>query len=212
MKIISDLIGTLQSYLRIGTIQVKNDTGVVRMRNAADSANVPLTASVIAAIAADGKRSGFSVPEGMSADVDYVMPAADGASGQVLSSDGSKTLSWQTVATAQNTVKEQIETIAFGTSSPVAMFTPPANARILKVVVDVETAFNGTAPTLSVGVAGGTSRYMGATENLLKTVGQYEVTPMYEEDGTPDEVIITYSADSSSEGSALVSVSYANPA
>lgn len=212
MKIISDLVGTLQSYLRIGTVRVKNDIGVVRMRNAADTANVPLTASVIAAIAADGKRSGWSVPEGMTADVDYVMPAADGSTSQVLTTDGNKTLSWSTVAVDQNTVKEQIETIAFGTSSPVAMFTPPANARIQKVVVDVKTAFNGTAPSLSVGVAGGTSRYMGATDSLLKTVGIYEVTPMYEEDGTPDEVIITYSADSSSEGSAKVSVTYANPA
>lgn len=212
MKIISDLVGTLQSYLRIGTVQVKNDSGVVRMRNAGDTVNVPMTASIIAAIAADGKRSGFSVPEGMSGDVDYTMPNADGSTNQVLMTNGSKVLSWGTVAIDNNTVKEQIEVIAFGTTSPVAMFTPPANARIMKVLVDVETAFNGTAPTLSVGVAGGTSRYMGTTENLLKTAGLYEVSPMYEEDGTPDEVIVTFNMDSSSEGSCRVSVTYANPA
>jgi hypothetical protein len=91
------------------------------------------------------------------------------------------------------------------------MFTPPANATIQSVLVDVETAFDGTAPSLSVGVSGETSRYMGTTDLDLKTVAIYEVTPSYEEDGTPEAVIITYSADSSSEGSAIVYVTYSNP-
>jgi hypothetical protein len=53
---------------------------------------------------------------------------------------------------------------------------------------------------------------MGATDSDLKTAGIYEVDAAYEEDSSPEAIIITYSADSSSAGSARVSVKYANPA
>ena len=39
--------------------------------------------------------------QAQSADVTYILPAADGSSGQVLSTNGSATLSWQTVALTQ---------------------------------------------------------------------------------------------------------------
>lgn len=212
MKIISDLVGTLQSYLRIGTVQIKNDSNVIRARNAADTANVPFTASVIAAVAADGKRGGFKVAEGMSADTDYELPAADGSSGQALVTNASKVLSWATVATGSNAVKTQIETIGYGTSSPVTIFTPPANGRIETVIVKVTEAFNGTSPSMSVGVSGTPAKYMGATDILLATVGVYEVSPLYTEDGTPDAVIVTFVAgEGASTGSCEVSVTYSNP-
>jgi hypothetical protein len=92
------------------------------------------------------------------------------------------------------------------------VFTPPASAHILKVIVDVETAFDGSSPSLSVGVAGTASRYMATTQNDLATVGIYEVSPCYEEDGTPEAVIVTFSAGAgATAGSVRVSVEYANP-
>ena len=211
-RIISDLVGTLQNTFRLGTARIKNATNVIQARNAADTANIPLTASVIAALAADGKRGGFKVAEGMSADTDYELPAADGSTGQGLVTNGSKVLSWSTLATGENAVKEQIETITWKTVSPVTIFTPPANARINKIIVDVETAFDGAASALSVGVSGAPARYMGTTENALDAIAIYEVEPLFEEDGTPDEIIVTFAIGAGATvGSCRVSVTYSNP-
>ncbi len=210
-RIISDLVGTLQSTFRLGAGRLKIVSSVLTARNAADTANYPIAASTVGHLAADGKRVTLDVAEGMAADLTFTLPVADGSSGQAIVTDASGNLSFTSIATANNTVKEYEDVVAFGTSSPITVFTPPADARIGKIKVEVETAFNGTAPTLSVGVAGSTARYMGATDSDLKTVGIYEVDAAYEEDGSPEAVIITYSADSSSEGSARVSIQYANP-
>lgn len=211
-RILSDLIGTLQSTFRIGTTRLNNNSGVIQAENAAGTAKVPIAASVIAAIAADNKRSGFKVAEGMSADVDYELPAADGSTNQVLTTNGSKVLTWSTVATGNNAVKEQTESITFESVSPHAIFTPPANAVISKVLVNVTEAFNGTSPQLSVGVSGTPAKYMGTTENILGTIGVYEVEPRLTEDGSPEEIIITFSTGSgASAGACDVSVLYANP-
>lgn len=47
---------------------------------------------------------GFKAPNSIAADVTWTLPAADGTSGQVLSTDGSGTLSWATPSVADNAV------------------------------------------------------------------------------------------------------------
>ena len=98
--------------------------------------------------------------------------------------------------------------LAFGTSTPVAIGTPAAaNAIISKVIVDVTTAFDGTAPTLDIGVSGTTDLYMDQTEIDLKTIGTY-IVDLYELDSGPTAIIGTYAADSSAAGAASILVKY----
>lgn len=211
-RILSDLVGTIQSTFRIGTARLKVVSSVLTARNAADDADYPIAANAVDHLASDGKKVRLEAVTGMGADLTLKLPVADGSTGQALVTNASGQLSFATIDSASNSMKEQEEVIAFGTSSPITVFTPPALARIGKIKVEVETAFNGTSPSLSVGVAGDTARYMGATDNDLKTTGIYELDAAYEEDASPEAVIITYSASSSSAGSARVTVQYANPA
>ena len=82
---------------------------------------------------------------------------------------------------------------------------------INKIEVIVDTAFNGTDPTLSIGVTGMTSKYLGSTDVDLKTTGIYEVHPGLVAGGI-EALIASYASASSTSGAARVQVYYASPA
>ena len=54
-----------------------------------------------------------------------------------------------------------------------------AVAKVQTVTVDVTTAFDGSAPTLTIGDAGDNDRLMTNDYIDLKDVATYEVTPNY---------------------------------
>ncbi len=208
-KKIRGIVNTI-FQIGIGGPQLKNSSGVLEVKNSADSAYANVYAKEVALNDGDTNKINLKAPA-LSADYDLVFPTDDGSPSQVLSTDGSGNLSWATVAAGND--KEIVDTtsLAFGTSSPLTMFTLPANAVIAWVKVIVDTAFNGTAPTLSIGVSGTTSKYMAATEIDLKTTGIYEVDPGLTADGSTNALIGTYSADSSSAGAARILVAYSIP-
>lgn len=210
-RIISDLIGTMQSFFKIGTLRLKNNTNVLEVKNSGDTGFLPISASTAKLNNGSGTATLQSASSGT---LTFTLPGEVGSTNQVLTTDGNTgVLSWSTVAVANNQVLAQTENIVFGSSTPVTMFTPPDNSVIQKIVVDVDTAFDATGgPNLSVGVSGTTSKYMGATDSDLATVGIYEVQPMIQESTSNSPVIITYSAGTGgSAGSAFVTVFYANP-
>lgn len=98
--------------------------------------------------------------------------------------------------------------LAFGTSSPAAALTLPANAIVTQVDVEVHTVFDGSAPTLSVGISGTVEKYMAAAANDLTTLGTYTVNPSILAKETTDAIILTYVADSSTVGAATVTIHY----
>lgn len=213
-RFISDLVGTMQTYLRINSLRLKNNSGALNVR---DSADTVYADTAMATLFLQGATSGAVGLKGdtNAGAVTYTLPNTDGSTGDALVTDGAGVLSFTPVATGANMVKSQVENVAFNSGSPITIFTPPANATLLRVIVDVDTAFDASGPTanLSVGIVGTTSKYMGATDNDLTAVGTYEVAPNYQEDGTPDVVIITFSAGAGgANGSANVMVEYANPA
>ena len=210
-RTISDLVRTMQSYFRIGTFRLKDNGTVIEARNASDNAYIPMASSQVKFY---GNTSGcvtFSASP-VSTPTNYIWPATDGVGNQVLTTDSAGQLSWSTVAVSSNQVLTQVETVNFNSSSPVTMFTFPLNSTILTVVADVDTAFDASAPTLSVGVAGNTSKYMGTTDVDLKTVGTYEVDPMYQETSASAVIITFVPSTGGSVGTCNVIVSYANPA
>ena len=57
------------------------------------------------------------------------------------------TLQWTTIAGGAEKLVVDTTSLAFGTSSPVAMYTAPANAVHTLFQVIIDTAFNGTPNT-----------------------------------------------------------------
>lgn len=224
-----DLLGTTFTKLQIGLgsagATLKVASSKLRARNTADSADVPVVGSVIAAsgdylelnedaaaAGADWKYTLARPSSGMTAAVTLTLPADDGSPSQALTTDGSGNLSWTTVAAGTDKTVTDTTALAFGSTSPVSMFTLPANAVVEEVRVIIDTAFNGT-PTLSIGVSGTTSKYMAATQVDLTATATtiFAVSPGITANGSSESLIATYSAGSASAGAARIEVDYVIP-
>jgi len=99
-----------------------------------------------------------------------------------------------------------------GASSPVAMFTLPANAAVMRVNVIVDTAFDGT-PTLEIGITGTLGKYMATTENDLTSGNgdRWVSTPNSIPSGSTESLIATYVAGGATVGAARMLVEYSIP-
>lgn len=220
-----DLLGTTRSFFRLGLsgVRLKDSSGNLVVRNAGDSADAEVTASKVnvsgnsVVINSDAAGSGadFKITlarptSGMTADVTLTLPVDDGTPSQVLQTDGSGNLSW--VSAGSTAALDHLDTtsLAFGSASPVAMFTTGASDVIEYIDIFVDTAFNGTS-TMSVGISGTTSKYVAATQVDLTTTGQYRIHPGQAAQGA-EALIITYAAGGASAGAARVVVHYATPA
>lgn len=228
----ADLLGTVFSkfQLGIGGPQLKNNAGAVEARNAADSAYAAVNAALVnvfgstvtlnAGATESGSSWKFSLQSpasGQTADMTVVWPGAAPSTGMALTvasvSGSTVTLAWQSVGGATNNVAVESVPLAFGTTSPVAMFTLPANAQILDCTIYVDTPWTGqtAAPSLSIGVSGTTSKYVPATEVDLTTAAAYSINPALIPDTVSEALIATYAGNSATAGAARIVVSYAVP-
>ena len=145
-----------------------------------------------------------------------VLPAGNPAIGQALQvasySGGVVTLDYLTVAAGNDKTVVDTTSLAFGTTSPLSMFTLPANAVVMMVKVIIDTSFNNT-PSLSVGVAGTTSKYLGTGDvDLTASAGTvFEIAPGLPANGSTEALIATYSAGGASAGAARILVEYVIP-
>lgn len=225
-------LGTTLSKFQIGGtagLFWKLVSGKFRARNAADDADAPVVGSVIAASGddielnedaansgADRKYTIRRPSAGMNEARVVVLPAGNPAVGQVLQvssySGGVVALDYLTVAAGTDKSVWDTTDLAHDSSSPVTMFTKPVNSVVLLVKVIVDEAFDGT-PSLSVGISGETSKYLGATDvDLTAPAGTvFEVDPGKEAVGTTENLIITYAANGATEGAARVLVEYVIP-
>jgi len=225
MSLVLDLIATSKSFLKIGLtgVRLKNSAGNLLVRNTGDSADAEVTASKVsisgeildinsdaASSGADWKYTVQRPTSGMTAAVVLTLPIDDGTASQVLQTDGSGVLSWASTGSTASSDKVDTTSLAFGTASPLAMFSTGAADIITKIQVVVDTAFNGT-PTMSIGVTGTTSKYSATTDVDLTTTGVYEIHPGLTAGGT-EALITTYSAGGASAGAARVLVFFATPA
>lgn len=222
-----DLAGTMLEYLKIGGtsgVRLKNNSGNLSIRNTADNADASITTSQVnvsgesivlnsdaAQTGADWKVTIARAVTGMIANLTFTLPSSTGSSGQVLQTDGSGNLSWVSPTTSVSSIKVDTTSVAFGDGVTISMFSTGSTDIINKIQVCVDTAFNGTSPTLSIGISGSVSKYMGTGDLDLKTVGVYEITPGKTAQGV-EALIATYSASSSSTGAARILVEYSTPA
>lgn len=98
--------------------------------------------------------------------------------------------------------------LAFGSGATVnSTYALPNNAHVTKVQVQVTTAFDGSAPTVSVGYSGQATKFMATTDNNLTVQGVYTKEQYNPQDsGGSQTVLLTYVADSSTAGAATVLV------
>lgn len=151
---------------------------------------------------------------GMTANTTWTVPVDNGSPNNVLMTDGSGNLFWSNSAAGATDVT-QTTSLAFGSTSPVVMFTLPADAIILSVVVVVDTAFDGTGPvpSMSVGVAATPSKYVGSGDVDLTVAAGWSVFPNLPADASSEDLIITFVAGGgATAGAARVLVSYCVPA
>ena len=225
-----DVLGSVYSKVQLGidatAVNLKSVAGKLRARNKADTLDAPVVGSIIAAsgdviqINEDAAGSGADwlmtinrPATGMTAAVNLTLPATVGSPSQVLTTDGSTgALSWTTTAAGNDKVVTDTTSIAFGTASPLTMFTLPANAVVLSVMVVIDTAFNG-APTLSVGISGTLSKYLSSTNVDLTAAAtvSFEVEPGLASVGTTEAIIATYAAGGAAAGAGRILVNYCIP-
>jgi hypothetical protein len=135
-----------------------------------------------------------------------------GNSGDILTTDGAGNLSFVAPVSGASAWKVDSTTIAFNSAATVPAMLLPANAIVDKVSVIVDTAFNGTNPTLSVGLVGGTGlEYAGVGDTNLKVTDRYDIPSQLAAQGSNANIEVLYTADGSSAGSARVLVTYAIP-
>lgn len=230
MAVFMDLKGTSQQTFQIqkGGPKIKNVSGAFHFRNAADGAYADLYAAILNAASdsmvinsdaaetgADWKMTVARPSSGMTANVTFTLPASAGTNGYVLQTDGSGTLSW-VAQSAPPSVTSKITvdttTLNFGATSPIAMFTLPANAVVHKVQVIIDSAFDGT-PSLEIGISGTTDKYMAQSAvDLASGAGdRWESSPNQQAVGTTEAIIATYVSGSATQGSARLLVEYSIP-
>ena len=211
-RYISDLVGTLRSIFGIGNRNIKNVAGILTVRDEDDTQYEAFAAGGFDVHSnASGFKTTLRAAAGATGDTNFTLPPDNGASGQALVTDAAGNLSYATVGTGANQNKTEQAVINFNDASPIAIFTPPDDAVILRVTLVVDTDWDDNAATLSVGIAGDTARDMGANENKLGKASTYEVAP-YTEVGTPaDQVIVTLNSATATQGAARLYIEYANP-
>jgi hypothetical protein len=182
----SDFLGTTKAAFKLGFagVTLKNSSGNLLVRNSADSADAAATMSKLnmsgdvldinsdaAGSAADWKYTIQRPVAGMTAAVVLTLPVDDGTPNQVLQTDGNGVLSWVNAGTTASSDKLDTTSLAFGTTSPLALFSTGAGDIIDEIEVIIDTAFNGT-PTVSIGVSGTTSKYAGTGDiDLTQAAG-----------------------------------------
>lgn len=227
MSMWSDLLGTVNGYLKIGLtgVRLKNSSGHLLVRNTGDSADAELTASKVkvsgeileinsdaAGSGADWKYTVQRPTSGMTAAVVLTLPVDDGTANQVLQTDGAGALSFASAGSTASSEKVDTTNLAFGTGSPLTLFTTGAADVINTVEIIIDTAFDGT-PSVSIGISGTVSKYMGATDvDLAATAGTvFRVHPGKTAQGA-EALIATYSAGGASAGAARIQIYFDTPA
>jgi hypothetical protein len=101
-------------------------------------------------------------------------------------------------------------TITHTSGASIVIGNISSGKKVTSVTVNVTGAFDGSAPTLTVGDAGDNDRLQEADDNDLAEAYAYESTPNFVYSSATDESILVYfTASGSTTGTAVVTVTYA---
>jgi hypothetical protein len=226
-----DAIGTqLNSFLvGLGTtgLRIKNVSGGLVARNKADTSDAVITGSQVRAsgdsilINSDALSTGsdwafqLSRNPAQTAALEVQAPPSKGTDGYFLRQKPGTSagiLELELAAPVSGAPTIDTTNLAFGTTSPLALFTLPANAIVNKVEIVIDTPFNNT-PSLSIGITGTTSKYASATQIDLTegATTSFEITPNVAANASAENLIATYTAGGATAGAARILVTYSVP-
>jgi hypothetical protein len=191
IRFISDLVGTLKGYFVVQDVQIKDDAGIVALRDADDTAYAGASAKEIELYGQNVASVKLTTVSGATATT-YAFDDADGAAeGYVLTLGAGNRLYPAAPTTTAGMERVQQEIFDQSTSSPLTIFTPPANALITMVQIEVTGAASGNSASVSVGISGDEDRDMDETDVNLKKAALFEVEPNTDVGGTPEAIILT---------------------
>ena len=218
-----DLLGTTQGNLQvsIGGVKLQNNSGNLNVVNTSGvSSN--LTANVISSSSSTSPgivlNSTGTYPTSIAANVSasatwtLTLPTSAGSASQYLQTDGAGNTYWVTGPSASAQVHTAVHTVSYADISPSTSLTLPANATVIDVYVIVDTVFNGSSPSLSVGIIGNTSKYYPTTAVDLTTATSYMYHANLTPDASPESVFISFVFSGASQGSCRVFIDYVNAA
>lgn len=217
MGIWQDLLGTTATFFRIGKggPGIKNNSGVLEVRNAGDTAYSSIKAGQVD-IDANSNTLTLDAISTLAANTVVRFPgkSTDGFFLRQKAGTPANEIEFEFAAVANSADKVSVDTtdLAFGASSPVTLFTLPANAIVDNVTVIVDTAFNGT-PSLTIGITGTTAKYMAAQQVDLNSAANtpWIAHPGLTANGSAENLIATYTAGGATAGAARILVKYVVP-
>ncbi len=227
MGIWKDIIGTTKEMFQIaiGGVKLGNSSGNLTVKdNAGADSDITVKKAFLsgdeleinsdaAGTGADWKYVLARPATGMTEAVTLTLPTTNGSPNQALVTDGDGNLSFASVGSSAQCLNVDSTDLFFDSASPVTMFTPPEGAYIEFVRVIIDTPFDGSAPSLSVGISGALSKYMASTQVNLKGNAKdiFEVCPAEGAISGSTPLIATYVASGSTSGAARIEVGYSIP-
>jgi hypothetical protein len=224
MANVKNLHGTSSQTFQIqkGGAKIRNNSGVVEIKDAAATAFANINAADV--IAGDASTVGnlkaygdanymqHKYATGQSANSTYTWPKPD--NGKYLQTDGSGNLSFVSLPT-DRTDGQYIASKAFTheSSATINHKELPVGAIVTKVQIVIDEAFD-TAATIQVGKTAALTKYVDTTDCDLQGVAKsvYEVVignPAVS--GSAEQVLITFVNASSTAGEARVLLYYVSP-
>jgi hypothetical protein len=194
-EFMSRLIGTMQSYFKIGTFRINDGSGTAEAKNAGGTAYANLGSHSLELHGSNASNKiTVTAPAGLGGNVTITLPSSAGTLGYALVTDGNGVTSWS--PPVSNALQMQEEAFTEASSSPITIFAPADNSTIVEVQVEVTVAASAGSPTVSVGTAGDPDRDMDETDVDLKTVALYRVFPNTALGTDPDDIILTITPSS----------------
>lgn len=209
--------GTLQAVFQIGRggPNIRNNSGVIEVRNAANSAAADFkAANVTSATIVLGANQTKIIED--AADIIAFRNAANSAYAIVraagpASDEDVVTLAYFNANPPPGVVKAvQFNVTESGAATQSSTATIPANATVFSCHLTVTTAF-GSGNTIAIGYTGVTSKLQSSSDNNPETAAVYTTDSPIGWAGTDLAVLVTLGASGSGSGAATVFVTYAEP-
>lgn len=223
MSVLSRLTGTFQNLFQLGKggPKLKNSTGIVQVRNAADSAFADLTAGQVAA--SSTLIGGNALIKDGGAGIIQFRNSGDSAfarvrGGSPVGSDDLLTLGYFNSNAPETAIQMKFLVIESGNYATTYATASTLNneAIVTRVTVVVQNPLDaGITLTVGTDEAGQAARFMGTADVDPQTVDQYTTTPYTTVEASPApgsdfDLLVTLSGTPTT-GDVVVIVEYAVP-
>lgn len=150
-------------------------------------------------------RYSLNVPAtGMTANQAITFPVNQGQAEQALIGNGAGVLQYASV------IRSVPLAFNFGAAATTSFFTLLAGDFLRRIECQIIIAFNGTAPTIAIGIAGNTGKYLPSGRADLKSAsgGLLGFPNRLDAPSADEPIVLTYTASSSTVGSARLIAHY----